>query len=74
VEAQGFMGGIWLLWDVAVVQLKLIKTHAQYVTMEVHRQGLHPWIFTAIYASPALPNREQLWREIEVFAESNNAS
>jgi len=73
VEAQGFVGGIWLLWYVAEVQLKLIKSHTQYVTMEVHRRGLQPWIFTSIYASPSLYIRDQLWRQIEDFAGSNIA-
>ena len=67
VEAQGFAGSIWLLWDVADVQLNLIKSHTQFVTMEVNRRGLQLWLFTAIYASPFQHLREQLWQEIEVL-------
>ena len=72
VEAQGFTGGIWLLRDVVHVQLNLIKSHIQFVTMEVNRRGLQPCLFTTIYASPLRHLREQLWQEIEVFAGSNN--
>jgi len=39
--------------------------------MEVLQQGLPPWTFTAIYASPLCSMREQLRQEIEFFAESN---
>jgi len=68
VEAQGFGGGIWILWDTATIQIQLIKSHPQFVTMEVHRSGIQPWVFTAVYASPTLHLRELLWREIEVLA------
>ena len=65
VEAQGFAGGIWILWDAAEVQLNLITSHPQYVTMEVRQRGAHPWFFTAIYASPMGHVREFLWCELE---------
>jgi len=60
VEAQGFQGGIWLLWDENEVNLSLIKARQQFVTIEVTRRGSSPRIFTAIYASPELQMRETL--------------
>ena len=70
VEAHGFAGGIWVLWDAAEVQLNLIRSHSQYVTMEVSQRGLQPWFFTAVYASPMGHVREALWGELERFAGS----
>ena len=72
VDTQGFVGGIWILWDVATVQLQLIKSHAQYVTMVVKGHGFQSWLFTAIYASPSVHLREHLWRELEGLANSVN--
>jgi len=42
--------------------------HSQFITMEVHRTGICPLCFTAVYASPVVQQREELWREIEDFA------
>jgi len=35
VEAYGHQGGIWLLWDKEKIDLLLIDSHTQFVTMEV---------------------------------------
>jgi len=72
VDTQGFRGGIWFLWDIATVQLQLIKSHMQYITMRVEGHGFQPWLFTAVYASPSVQHREHLWLELEEFADSVN--
>jgi len=68
VEAQGFMGGIWLLWDPCEMQVNILRAQPQFITMEIVSSGVRPWFFTAIYASPVAHQREVLWRGIEGFA------
>ena len=60
VEAQGFMGGIWILWDTSVLQVNILVAHPQFITMDVHRPGMLLWCFTAVYASPVAQYREEL--------------
>ena len=35
VEAQGFQGGIWVLWHSDDFDIEVLRSHEQYVTMEV---------------------------------------
>lgn len=58
VEAQGFQGGIWVLWDTNEVSLTPVKAHQQFITMEVKKRGARPWLFTAVYTSPHVQNRD----------------
>ncbi|KAJ8429057.1 hypothetical protein Cgig2_025046 [Carnegiea gigantea] len=67
MEAQGFRGGIWVLWKIDIIDLKLIKSDIQFVTMEVTQTGIQPWLFTAIYASPNEKLRQGLWMELHTF-------
>ena len=70
VEARGFQGGIWVLWDTSEVSLNVLKAHPQFITSQVHRRGMQPWCFTVVYASPSPQLREQLWCEMEAFSGS----
>jgi len=67
VEAQGYRGGIWLLWYSMEVDLRLITSHPQFVPMEVCRGGETPWFFTAVYASPNETLRQELWAKLSSF-------
>jgi len=74
VEAQGFQGGIWVLWvwDTNELNLNILKGHPQFVASQVYRKGMQPWYFTVVYASSSPQQREQLWSEIESFSGSIN--
>jgi len=39
VEAQGFQGGIWVLWNEEEMEIEILTSHAQFVTMELKQQG-----------------------------------
>ena len=65
VEAQGFSGGIWMLWDTQVVAINTYGSHSQHLTVEISKLGEEPWLFSAIYASPDSSIRKELWRELE---------
>ncbi|XP_074289370.1 uncharacterized protein LOC141614525 [Silene latifolia] len=68
----GFSGGIWLYWRTNVVTVNPVREHAQFITVEVARNGDFPWFFSAVYASPDPTNRRELWTELENFARDNN--
>ena len=70
VEAHGFQGGIWVLWNEEDLDLDVIQTHAQYVTLGVKLQNQIGWFVTIVYASPHLLNRELLWLDLQHFAEN----
>lgn len=40
--------------------------------MDIKRNEGEPWYFTAIYASPDLSKRVDLWRELKEFASTHN--
>lgn len=39
VEAQGFSGGIWVIWLKDAIHLQIISSTTQYATMEVSERG-----------------------------------
>ncbi|KAL8152224.1 hypothetical protein V2J09_009984 [Rumex salicifolius] len=60
-QAVGFKGGIWVLWRKDRVKLTVQDMFHQAVTLEVERAGEDSWVFSAIYASPQLNSRQELW-------------
>ncbi|XP_074318437.1 uncharacterized protein LOC141655247 [Silene latifolia] len=72
VNSIGFSGGIWLYWRRDVVTVNPVREHAQFITVEIARNGEFPWFFSAVYASPDPTNRRELWLELENFARTNN--
>lgn len=69
VEAQGFSGGIWLLWDTNLVSITSYGSHSQHLTVEIRKVGEDPWLFSTVYASPDSTLRKELWRELEKIKE-----
>ena len=43
VEAQGFQGGIWILWTEETFRIRIVDAHTQFVMMEVTTQGNQSW-------------------------------
>ena len=60
VEAQGFLGGIWMLTSGGSFSCTLVDCFHQCVTVEVGC-GDKKWVSSAIYASPIPTIRSQLW-------------
>lgn len=52
VDAMGFFGGIWALWNDWHVCMELITVMNQSITMCVSHISGHKWLFTVIYTSP----------------------
>jgi len=68
VEAQGFQGGIWVLWNSNEIGVDVVKSHEQFVTVEVKPQNRRSWLLSVVYASPHIQLREILWQELQRFA------
>ncbi|KAJ4846418.1 hypothetical protein Tsubulata_044963 [Turnera subulata] len=67
VEARGFAGGIWLLWNELRTSVEILFNHNQFVHARVSG-GAGSFLFTAIYASPQDKWRRFLWQNIEILA------
>ena len=51
IEALGYSGGIWLFWN-AALNLSVIKTHPQFLHVEINKHGTSLWlVLTVVYAS-----------------------
>lgn len=60
-EAQGFSGGIWILWDKAILGLDLISVDDQIINTLVYSPQRKPWLLSAIYVSPNPLFQQHLW-------------
>ncbi|KAJ4828944.1 hypothetical protein Tsubulata_007388 [Turnera subulata] len=67
VEARGYAGGLWMLWNASIVDVSIIHSHTQFIHSKVVYQG-SPFVFTAIYGSPQEKWRRFLWQNIEALA------
>ena len=63
VEVDGFSGGLWLFWN-SEIHIHVIKSHPQFIHMEIETNGQDNWLFTLIYGSPSPQLRKFLWSEL----------
>ena len=68
-DTIGLSGGIWVLWNSAVVEVtQLAKTEQEiHVTVKVLDSN-HTWILSSIYACPRLVERRLLWNNLSSIA------
>ncbi|RYQ81302.1 hypothetical protein Ahy_Scaffold1g107267 [Arachis hypogaea] len=69
-EADGYVGGIWVLWDNPALTINILETHHQYVAMEVKDPSHSPWKLTTVYASPQEGIRKNLWENLKRLADA----
>ncbi|PKI66401.1 hypothetical protein CRG98_013203 [Punica granatum] len=60
VEAEGFSGGVWVLWRPNRLKLTILQRHRQAIHVRVE-EGSRSWLFTTVYGSPNAAIRENLW-------------
>lgn len=61
IEAQGFSGGIWLLWQDSAA-IEILSNHRQFIHTSVTcLTSRRCCLFTAVYGSPNPSQREFLW-------------
>lgn len=65
-EAEGFSGGIWLLWEYFQVNIDIINTSSQLIHCKVSLQeGKDNFFLTCVYGSPNPLVRQGLWSQLE---------
>ncbi|KAA3482795.1 Endonuclease/exonuclease/phosphatase [Gossypium australe] len=62
VEVEGFSGGIWIFWDSDIIQVSILKSHAQFIHARV-KQGDE---------SPNRQKRVELWDQLKEITEGVN--
>ncbi|KAF7841373.1 reverse transcriptase [Senna tora] len=66
VEATGFAGGIWCLWNSSKIQIEIIMKHSQFMHLLV-RDGNTHWFLTVVYGSPHYNARRELWDHLKLL-------
>ncbi|XP_061993910.1 uncharacterized protein LOC133711840 [Rosa rugosa] len=70
VEANGFSGGLWLLWNRTKFQIHMVDSNSQSITVKVSANGVSNWLFTGLYASPCSSTRQGLWSYLTAISKS----
>jgi hypothetical protein len=69
----GFVGGIWILWKIDIVDLELLCSTEQEIHVSAKVSGSNSlWLLSAIYASPRRSERRVLWNNLVVIAGLHN--
>lgn len=63
-EAFGFSGGIWVMWNDGVLELKLKQADRFFLHFEVSMGGGWSWELLALYASPNSSTGRHLWGKL----------
>lgn len=64
VEACGFSGGIWMIWDATLVHVETVTVDDQIFNLVVKRGRASTWFLSAIYASPKPNFCNDLWQYV----------
>ncbi|XP_061342522.1 uncharacterized protein LOC133288718 [Gastrolobium bilobum] len=71
-EAQGFMGGIWVLWNKEFCNVTILEKNMQMVHLKVCFFDNVAFLCTFIYANPREEVRRSLWQDLRRIADSMN--
>lgn len=74
VDARGFAGRIWFLWNNTELDVKIIEKHEQYVHVCFNLGKKDEWFFTAVYACLKEEGRVVLWENIKRIAEQKGGA
>ena len=64
VDANGFSGGIWILWKSSIGKIQVLETNGQFISVSVTNGDGKNWFLTVVYASPTPSIRELLWAHL----------
>ncbi|EOY23818.1 Uncharacterized protein TCM_015594 [Theobroma cacao] len=67
-KAEGFSEGIWVIWELAAVEIDILAYSSQLVRMTV-RSDNDEWLLTAVYGSPNAEERKWLWHSLKLSSE-----
>ncbi|XP_031095268.1 uncharacterized protein LOC115999567 [Ipomoea triloba] len=63
IEAVGFSGGIWVLWNLPL-KVVVMNKHSQFINLQVEEQNVTPWALTVVYGSPNMALRRDLFANL----------
>ncbi|KAI9080839.1 hypothetical protein K1719_037148 [Acacia pycnantha] len=66
-EAEGFSGGIWMLWNLDELYVDVLVKNDQFIHCKLRLEGKE-LLFTAIYASPSEQRRHITWDSLHTLA------
>lgn len=72
IEACGFSGGLWLLWNNTKFSVDLVDAAFQAIYLKISIPGVSPWILTVLYASPNVSLRNNLWGYLDNLFSRHN--
>ncbi|XVF21028.1 hypothetical protein REPUB_Repub12eG0055200 [Reevesia pubescens] len=67
VDARGFAGGIWVLWNNVLGKVRVLHKTDQFITLLIDKNWGLSWAVTAVYASPIPVVREMFWQFMKEF-------
>ncbi|KAF7819384.1 Non-LTR retroelement reverse transcriptase [Senna tora] len=70
-DANGYSGGLWVLWKSGKVKVDVVEKHNQYIHVKVSN-GSMEWLLTAVYGSPTISKRRELWERLRSIHSSVN--
>lgn len=68
VEARGFAGGLWCLWDTADIKIRVLSHTAQVLNIAILERDTPSSLISLIYASPQGSMREKFYHYVEDMA------
>ncbi|KAF7815394.1 putative ribonuclease H protein At1g65750 family [Senna tora] len=69
VDAVGYSGGIWCMWNECGCQFRVVQKHAQFIHFNV-LEGSRRWFLTIVYGSPRVAPRRELWNKLNSIGAS----
>lgn len=66
-EAEGFSGGIWLLWDDSAINVVPVDVNRFFIHALVSLKNGLRCMLTAVYASPRGSVRRNLWAKLDML-------
>ncbi|CAN1130143.1 hypothetical protein LINPERHAP2_LOCUS5660 [Linum perenne] len=73
LQADGFKGGVWIIWDPKVVHLDILDFGDQFIHARGRVADGSSYFLIAVYASPRGTRRVLLWDALKDFAASMSA-
>ncbi|KAI9109580.1 hypothetical protein K1719_019634 [Acacia pycnantha] len=67
MEAVGFSGGIWILWEFDELKVDVKAMDEQFIHCSL-KYGGEEMLFTAVYAHPNEQKRKRIWEVLKVIA------
>ncbi|XP_028057277.1 uncharacterized protein LOC114261234 [Camellia sinensis] len=70
VDPIGRSGGIWMLWNPDIVNVRVVEASLQQITAIISRQDYPNWLLSTVYVSLNNNLRDNLWDQLEEVAQN----